>query len=245
MLSISQLSAFYGHIEALRSVDIYVETGKITTLVGANGAGKSTLLRVLSGILPARYGRITYMGKDVTNHPPHRLVRLGICHVPEGRQVFGSMTVRENLELGAYVRHRREPRKELEKDLEFVFDLFPALKERERQEAGTLSGGEQQMLAICRGLMADPKVLLLDEPSLGLAPILVNEIFQLILKIHSMGVTVLLVEQNARKALSICDYAYVLETGSVTFQGTGEELLCNEQISEAYLGKTVEKEAAG
>ena len=237
MLSINQLSAFYGHIEALRSVDIYVETGKITTLVGANGAGKSTLLRVLSGILPARYGKISYMGKDVTNHPPHRLVGLGICHVPEGRQVFGSMTVRENLELGAYVRHRREPRKDLVKDLDYVFELFPALKERERQEAGTLSGGEQQMLAIGRALMARPKLLMLDEPSMGLAPRVIRDIFLCLHQLHQEGITILLVEQDIQLALSIADYAYVLRTGKVMMEGPARELLQDQSIKDLYLGE--------
>jgi len=237
LLSINQLSAFYGHIEALRSVDIYVETGKITTLVGANGAGKSTLLRVLSGILPARYGKISYMGKDVTNHPPHRLVGLGICHVPEGRQVFGSMTVRENLELGAYVRHRREPRKDLVKDLDYVFELFPALKERERQEAGTLSGGEQQMLAIGRALMARPKLLMLDEPSMGLAPRVIRDIFLCLHQLHQEGITILLVEQDIQLALSIADYAYVLRTGKVMMEGPARELLQDQSIKDLYLGE--------
>jgi branched-chain amino acid transport system ATP-binding protein len=241
MLKIANLQVAYGHIEALKGVTLEVPRGSIVSIIGANGAGKSTLLNTLSGLVTPRQGEILFEGKPLPKEA-YRIVQMGIVQVPEGRKIFPGLTVRENLVMGGYVLPSSRLLKER---LEQMYQLFPRLWERRDQQGGTLSGGEQQMLAICRGLMADPKVLLLDEPSLGLAPILVNEIFQLILKIHSMGVTVLLVEQNARKALSICDYAYVLETGSVTFQGTGEELLCNEQICEAYLGKTVEKEAAG
>lgn len=236
MLILENLQVSYGHIDALRSVSLQVKEGSIVSIIGSNGAGKSTLLNTISGLVVPKGGKILYQGSPIPKEP-YRIVKLGIVQVPEGRKIFPGLTVEENLLMGGYIlpSHRM-----LKERMEQMYQLFPRLRERKAQQGGTLSGGEQQMLAICRGLMSNPKVLLLDEPSLGLAPVLVNEIFQLILKIRSMGVTILLVEQNARKALSICDYAYVLETGVVTYQGTGEELLCNEQIREAYLGKTVE-----
>jgi branched-chain amino acid transport system ATP-binding protein len=237
LLKIDQLSAFYGHIEALRSLDMYVETGKITTLVGANGAGKSTLLRVLSGLLPARYGKVTYMGRDITNLSPEKIVRLGIGHVPEGRQVFGDMTVRENLELGAYLRRRKGSRSEVAGDMDFVSDLFPVLRERMQQAAGTLSGGEQQMLAVGRALMSKPRLLMLDEPSMGLAPKVIRDIFSCLAKLKEEGITILLVEQDIQLALSMADYAYVLRTGKLAMEGEAAKLLQDESIRDIYLGE--------
>lgn len=237
MLEIQGLSAFYGHIEALRAVDMQVLTGRITTLVGANGAGKSTLLRVISGLVPARYGKITYVGKDITNIRPDQLVRLGICQVPEGRQIFSTMTVRENLEMGAYVRYRQETASQIRKGLDSVFDLFPVLKERETQEGGTLSGGEQQMLAIGRALMSKPRLLLLDEPSMGLAPMVIRDIFERLDRLHKEGLTILLVEQDVQLALRSADYGYVLRAGKLALEGETAELLANDSIKDIYLGE--------
>ncbi|MFQ3619943.1 MAG: ABC transporter ATP-binding protein [Spirochaetales bacterium] len=236
MLTIENLHVSYGHIDALKGISLEVPEKSIISIIGSNGAGKSTLLNAISGLVPFKQGTIRFQGETLPKEP-YKIVHKGIIQVPEGRKIFPGLTVRENLIMGGY---SLSSNRLLKERILKMFELFPRLEERKDQQGGTLSGGEQQMLAICRGLMANPKVLLLDEPSLGLAPLLVNEIFQLILKIRSMGVTILLVEQNARKALSICDKAYVLETGTITFQGTGEELLCNEQISEAYLGKKVE-----
>ncbi len=236
MLKIEQLSAFYGHIEALRALDLEIITGQIATLVGANGAGKSTLLRVISGLVPARYGRISYVGKEVTNLNPDRLVRLGICHVPEGRQIFGSLRVRENLEMGAYLRYRRESGPAIRADLEYVYDLFPILKERQDQEGGTLSGGEQQMLAIGRALMSRPKLLLLDEPSMGLAPKVIRDIFSCLKQLQERGITILLVEQDVQLALTLADYGYVLRNGKLVLEGKAGDLLKDGSIKDIYLG---------
>jgi branched-chain amino acid transport system ATP-binding protein len=237
MLKIEKLSAFYGHIEALRAVDLHVRAGKITTLLGANGAGKTTLLRTISGLVPARYGKIYYFGKEITNYRPEKLVKLGIAHVPEGRQIFGSLKVRENLELGAYLRYQRESSTSIKRDLGFVYGLFPVLKEREDQLAGTLSGGEQQMLAIGRALMTKPRLLMLDEPSMGLAPRLIRDIFACLHRLHEEGITILLVEQDVQIALNIADYGYILRTGKLVLEGEAHQLARDETIKEIYLGE--------
>ena len=236
------LSAFYGNIEALRAIDLWARAGRITTIIGANGAGKTTLLRAISGLIPTRYGEIRYVGQDITNLEPHRIVKMGISHVPEGRQVFATMPVRENLLLGAHVQYARGRRHEVAEDLERVFGLFPILRSRAEQLAGTLSGGEQQMLAIGRALMARPKLMMLDEPSMGLAPLVVKDIFAILRRVREAGTTVLLVEQNARSALRIADRGYVLETGRIVLQGTAEELLANRDVQRAYLGSDLDAE---
>jgi len=236
MLILRNISAFYGNIEALRAVDLHVQEGCITTVLGSNGAGKTTMLRAISGLIPTRYGEILYYGRNIAGEPPHRIVRMGISHVPEGRQVFYQLSVRENLELGAYVRSWRK-KAEIEKDLDFVYRLFPVLEERERQLAGTLSGGEQQMLAIGRALMSRPRLLLLDEPSMGLAPMVIRDIFACLKRLHQEGLTILLVEQDVQIALSISDYAYVLRTGKVVLEGPAEELLKGEKVKKIYLGE--------
>jgi branched-chain amino acid transport system ATP-binding protein len=232
MLSVKGLAVRYGHVDALKGVDIEVGQGSIVAVIGSNGAGKTTLLNAVSGLVRADAGSISFKGERLPAEP-HLIVARGIVQVPEGRKVFAGLTVHENLVMGGYT---VRDRKRLEESMERMFVRFPRLKERERQQAGTLSGGEQQMLAVCRGLMADPELILLDEPSLGLAPVLVSEVFKLIEEIHSMGVTVLLVEQNANKALSIADRAYVLENGVVVRSGTGQELLGDASIQDAYLG---------
>lgn len=232
MLNITDLSASYGHIRALRDVSIDADEGQIVSIIGANGAGKSTLLRCISAQVKPTGGKIEFMGKPLPRKP-HKVVAEGITQVPEGRRTFSGLTVKDNLLVGGYL----YPKKEQEKDLERMYELFPILKERKNQYAGTLSGGEQQMLAIARGLMSRPKVLLLDEPSLGLAPILVNQVCKLICEIRKTGITILLVEQNARKALRICDKAYVLENGRITLSGTGRELLNSPAVQKAYLGE--------
>jgi len=242
LLEINNLSAFYGNIEALRAVDLWVRAGKITTIIGANGAGKTTLLRAISGLVPTRYGEIRYVGTNIANLEPHRIVRMGISHVPEGRQVFYTMTVKENLYLGAYLRGGRKRRSEVAEDLEFVCHLFPALKERLGQVAGTLSGGEQQMLAIGRALMSRPRLLLLDEPSMGLAPMVIRDIFSCLKKLNREGLTILLVEQDAMIALSISDYAYVMRAGKIRLEGEASELMGKEEILHLYLG---EEDAVG
>jgi len=221
---------------ALRDVSLEVSAGKVATVIGANGAGKTTLLRVISGLIPPRSGRLRLNGQDITGWPPERVVAAGVAHVPERRQLFGSMRVEDNLLLGAYLRLRRERRRAVEEDLERVYELFPRLRERRRQVAATLSGGEQQMLAIGRALMARPQVLLLDEPSLGLAPLLVRELFRVIRRLREEGYTVLLVEQNAHQALRVADVAYVMETGTITLRGSGPELLAKPEVQAAYLG---------
>jgi ABC-type branched-chain amino acid transport systems, ATPase component len=233
MLKVENLHVHYGAIHALKGVSIEVPKRKIVTLIGANGAGKSTTLRALSGILRASEGKIILEGEEIQRAVAQEIVRKGMSQVPEGRRVFAHMTVRENLDLGAYVRNDKS---EIEKDLEMVFSRFPRLKEREKQLAGTLSGGEQQMLAMGRALMSRPRLLLLDEPSMGLAPLLVKEIFSIIEDINSTGTTVLLVEQNAHMALAIADYAYVLETGTIKLEGNAKELASSPEVRAAYLG---------
>ncbi len=236
MLEIRNVSAFYGRVEALRALDLEVMGGSITTIIGANGAGKSTLLRAISGLIPTRYGTISFFGKDITNQQPNQIVGMGISQVPEGRQVFGPLTVLENLKLGAFKRAAKTPAAEMEKDLGQVYDLFPILKDRTSQAAGTLSGGEQQMLAIGRALMAKPRLLLLDEPSMGLAPKVIQEIFAVLADLHEQGLTILLVEQDAKIALKMSDYGYVLKAGKVALQDESEKLLENEQVQKIYLG---------
>ena len=238
LLRVEALEAAYGSVRTLRGVDLEVRPGELVALVGSNGAGKSTLLRTLSGVHPALAGRVLYRGADVTRAPVHERVAEGIILVPEGRQVFGILTVEDNLRLGAHTR----PRQEMDAGLDRVFRLFPVLAERRRQRAGTLSGGEQQMLAIGRGLMGRPTLLLLDEPSMGLAPRMVAALFEVIVSLRAGGVTMLLVEQNAHAALSIADRGYVLETGRITLEGPGRELLGAEAVRAAYLG--IEKESA-
>ena len=233
MLKIENLHVSYGGIRALRGISLEVPDGKIVTLIGANGAGKSTTLRTISGLVKADSGSIIYDGEELLGMPIYKILEKGIAQVPEGRRVFTNLTVRENLKIGAYLRNDKE---QIEKDLEWVYELFPRLKERDWQLAGTLSGGEQQMLAVARALMSKPKLIMMDEPSLGLAPLVVKGIFDIIREINTQGVTVLLIEQNANMALKIADYAYVLETGRIGLTGTGRELLVNEEVRKAYLG---------
>ena len=233
MLQIDHIDVFYGAIHALKGVSLEVQTGEIVTLIGANGAGKSTTLRTISGLLAPKAGTITFLGADITGKKAHEIVKDGISQVPEGRRVFAEMTVLENLELGAFTRTDKAG---IASDLEMVFARFPRLKERRAQLAGTLSGGEQQMLAMGRALMSRPKLLLLDEPSMGLAPLLIREIFDIIADINKEGTTVLLVEQNANMALSIAHRAYVMETGRITLQGAAKELAASEDVRKAYLG---------
>ena len=237
LLETHNVSTFYGQIQALNNVQLQVGEGEIVAIIGGNGAGKTTLLNTLCGVHPAREGKVIFRDQDVTRLPAERIVRLGISHVPERRQVFGTMSTLDNLILGAYHRYGKEKREDIEAEMEYIFELFPILKERQKQMAGTLSGGEQQMLAIGRGLMAKPQLLLLDEPSLGLAPLLVREIFRVMADLREHDTTILLVEQNARAALRIADRAYVLETGKVALEGTAEELLADERVQSAYLGK--------
>ena len=234
MLKIKDLHVSYGGIRALRGVDIEVPDGKIVTLIGANGAGKSTTLRTISGLVKADSGSITYNDTELLGMPINKILEQGIAQVPEGRRVFADLTVQENLKIGAYLRSDKSG---IEQDIEWIYELFPRLKERSWQFAGTLSGGEQQMLAVGRALMSRPKLLMMDEPSLGLAPLVVQGIFDIIRTINQQGVTVLLIEQNANMALKLADRAYVLETGLITKTGTGAELLADESIKEAYLGK--------
>ena len=235
MLKIENLHVSYGGIKALRGISLEVPEGKIVTLIGANGAGKSTTLRTISGLVKADSGSITYDGQELLGKPINKILEAGIAQAPEGRRVFANLTVLENLKIGAYLRKDKEG---IEKDLQWVYSLFPRLEERSWQLAGTLSGGEQQMLAVGRALMSRPKVLMMDEPSLGLAPLVVQGIFDIIRTINKEGVTVLLIEQNANMALKVADLAYVLETGTITRSGTGAELLADESIKEAYLGKS-------
>lgn len=232
LLSIDNLEVSYGSIAAIKGISLEVQPKEIVTLLGANGAGKTTTMRTISRLLKAKSGTIMFKGIDITNMPAHKIVAMGMSHSPEGRRVFGTLTVAENLGLGSYTQKRIDPER-----LQWVYELFPRLEERQRQLAGTLSGGEQQMLAIGRALMSKPEMLLLDEPSLGIAPILVKEIFRQIRQIADAGVTVLIVEQNARAALKLADRGYVLEVGKIVFSGTSEELLNSPQIQEAYLGK--------
>ena len=231
MLKIEDMHVYYGAIHAVKGVSFEVNDGEIVALIGANGAGKSTILKTISGLMHPRSGSITFDGTDISHVEAHKLVHRGLAHVPEGRRIFLQMTVQENLEMGAFT--QKDVSKE---DLERMFTLFPRLQERRRQIAGTLSGGEQQMLAMSRALMSHPKLLMLDEPSMGLAPILVDQIFDIIRELHAAGTTILLVEQNATKALQIADRAYVLETGSITLSGTGAELAKSDEVRKAYLG---------
>ena len=234
MLKINDLHVSYGGIKALRGVGLEVPDGKIVTLIGANGAGKSTLLRTISGLVKAEKGSIKFDSAEIMNKPIASICEKGIALVPEGRRVFANLTVEENLRIGAYLRKDKE---EIKKDYDWVYELFPRLKERSWQLAGTLSGGEQQMLAVGRALMSRPKIMMMDEPSLGLAPLVVRQIFEIIGQINKAGVTILLIEQNANMALNVADDAYVLETGEIVLHGPGKELLENEQVREAYLGK--------
>ena len=231
MLKVDNIHVYYGAIHAIKGISFEVHEGETVALIGANGAGKSTTLKTISGLLHPRSGSIHFLGKDITHATAHTLVRHGMAHVPEGRRIFLQMTVQENLEMGAFTR-----RDDISETLENVYERVPRLKERRKQIAGTLSGGEQQMLAMGRGLMIHPKLLMLDEPSMGLAPILVEQIFDIIRELHKSGTTILLVEQNAGMALSVADRAYVLETGKITLTGTGAELACSDQVKQAYLG---------
>ena len=235
LLKVTDLVVSYGGIEALKGISFDVEEGQIVTLIGANGAGKSTTLRTISGLVPPKSGRIYFEGRDITDFGTQKIVENGIAMVPEGRRVFANLTVLENLRIGAYLRKDKEV---IEEDIKYVYKLFPRLKERSWQMAGTLSGGEQQMLAVGRAVMTRPKMIMMDEPSLGLAPLVVRDIFKIIHTLKGTGMTVLLIEQNANAALHACDYAYVMETGRITMSGTGEELLASEAIQEAYLGKS-------
>ena len=235
LLQVTDLKVNFGGIEALKGISFPVEQGQVVTLIGANGAGKSTTLRAISSLVNVSGGSIFYEGRDITRLDPQKVVEQGIAMVPEGRRVFSNLTVMENLRIGAYLRKDKEA---IEKDIQHVYDLFPRLRERSWQLAGTLSGGEQQMLAVGRGLMSRPKILMMDEPSLGLAPMVVQDIFKIIHTLNKEGMTVLLIEQNANAALRAADYGYVLETGHITMSGTGKELLENEKVREAYLGKT-------
>jgi len=235
LLKVTDLVVSYGGIEALKGISFDVEQGQIVTLIGANGAGKSTTLRTISGLVRPRSGRVYFEGRDITDYGTQKIVETGIAMVPEGRRVFPNLTVLENLRIGAYLRKDREV---IEQDIEYIYKLFPRLQERSWQLAGTLSGGEQQMLAVGRAMMTRPKMIMMDEPSLGLAPLVVKDIFRIIRTLKETGMTVLLIEQNANAALHACDYAYVLETGRITMSGTGEELMSSSAIQEAYLGKS-------
>lgn len=233
MLAVENLNVYYGAIHALKGISFHLERGEIVALIGGNGAGKSTTLNTISGLLRPREGKVTFNQEDLTAVPPQNIVRRGVVHVPEGRRIFPKLSVQENLEMGAYI---YDDRAQIEEDMESVMKRFPRLRERRKQYGGTLSGGEQQMLAIARGLMARPTLLLLDEPSMGLSPILVEQIFEIIREINTQGVSILLVEQNAQMALSIADRGYVLETGRVTLEGNAQELLEDPMVIEAYLG---------
>ncbi len=232
MLKVENINVYYGAIHAIKGISFEVNDGEIVTLIGANGAGKSTTLQTISGLLHSATGSITFQGENIASVPAHKLVSRGLAQVPEGRRIFLNMTVEENLEMGAYTR----PNAEVAPHLERVYTLFPRMKERQKQVAGTLSGGEQQMLAMGRALMSDPKLIMLDEPSMGLAPILVEQIFDIIQELHKAGTTILLVEQNAQMALSVADRGYVLETGKIVSSGSGKELLSDESVKKAYLG---------
>lgn len=233
MLKVNEIDVYYGNIHALKNVSLTVEQGEIVTLIGANGAGKSTLLKTISGLLKPKHGQVEYLGDTIQAKPAQLIVKAGISHVPEGRRVFANMTVDENLELGAFL---RKDRSGIQDDLNMVFELFPRLLERRKQQSGTLSGGEQQMLAMGRALMSRPKLLLMDEPSMGLAPLMVKNIFQIIERINKEGTTVLLVEQNANMALSVAHRAYVIETGTIVLAGTADELRESDEVKAAYLG---------
>jgi branched-chain amino acid transport system ATP-binding protein len=237
LLRIRNLQTYYGRIRVLDNVSLSVKPGEVVTLIGANGAGKSTILNCISGLIPCREGEILFQDQKINSETPEAVVRLGICQVPEGRQIFQPLTVLENLELGAYLRYGKRNRGSIQQDMDMVFSLFPILAERLQQVSGTLSGGEQQMLAIGRALMSRPKLLLLDEPSMGLAPRVVADIFHTVVKLRQEGLTILIVEQNARAALRIADRGYVLETGKIILQGTASELLEDHDVKRAYLGR--------
>ncbi len=234
MLEIKDLNVYYGMIHAIKGVSFEVNEGEIIALIGANGAGKTTILHTISGLIAPKSGSITFEGTELTKVPAHKIVNLGVAQVPEGRRVFSQMSVAQNLKMGAYTRNDKE---EFDKTLEMIFQRFPRLKERQSQPAGTLSGGEQQMLAMGRALMSHPKIILMDEPSMGLSPIFVNEIFDIIRSVNETGTTVLLVEQNAKKALQLADRAYVLETGTVSMSGDAKDLLNDDAVRKAYLGE--------
>jgi branched-chain amino acid transport system ATP-binding protein len=234
ILEVKDLEVYYGVIQAIKGISFDVNPGEIIALIGANGAGKTTTLQTITGLIPSKAGKIIYDGQDITKIPGHKLVSMGVAHVPEGRRVFAQLTVLQNLKLGAYT---RKDKAEIEETLKIVYERFPRLEERKNQSAGTLSGGEQQMLAMGRALMSHPKLIVMDEPSMGLSPIYVNEIFDIIQKINADGVTVLLVEQNAKKALSIANRAYVLETGKIVLSGDAHELMNNDQVKKAYLSE--------
>ena len=234
LLEINDLEVYYGVIQAIKGVSFHVEKGEIIALIGANGAGKTTILHTITGLLSAEKGSVIFEGTDLTKIPAHKIVSMGMAHVPEGRRVFANLTVLQNLKMGAYT---RKDKAEIDASLENVYERFPRLKERQNQLAGTLSGGEQQMLAMGRALMSKPSIILMDEPSMGLSPIYVNEIFDIIQEVSKSGTTVLLVEQNAKKALSIADRAYVLETGKIVLEGKASDLLNNDEIKKAYLGE--------
>jgi len=237
MLTIRNLKSYYGRMQALKGVSLHVEEGEVVSLIGANGAGKTTLLNSIVGLVSSLTGQILFFDTDIIRRNPRQIIRMGVSLVPEGRQLFAPLTVIDNLVLGAYQRYRKDKKSEIKSDLEKVFVLFPILKERKSQIAGTLSGGEQQMLAIGRSLMARPKLILMDEPSMGLAPLATTQIFQIISELHKQGTTILLVEQNAEAALRISSRAYVIETGRVVLQGMSQELLHNQEVRRAYLGR--------
>jgi len=234
MLKVTNLQVYYGMIQAVKGISFEVGRGEVIALIGANGAGKTTILHTITGLISARSGKIEFEDRDITKLPGHKIVELGMAHVPEGRRVFSELTVLENLNLGAYI---RKDKSEIKESLQMVYEKFPRLKERKSQLAGTLSGGEQQMLAMGRALMSKPDIILMDEPSMGLSPIFVNEIFKIIQEISDSGTTVLLVEQNAKKALSIANRAYVLETGTISLQGNAKDLLNDDSVKKAYLGE--------
>ncbi|MBC8572849.1 ABC transporter ATP-binding protein [Jingyaoa shaoxingensis] len=234
MLEVNDLQVYYGMIHAIKGVSFHVNEGEIIALIGANGAGKTTILHTITGLIAPKGGQVVFEGKDITKTPAHKIVELGMAHVPEGRRVFAQLSVYQNLKMGAYT---RSDKNEIEESLEMVYKRFPRLEERKNQMAGTLSGGEQQMLAMGRALMSKPRIILMDEPSMGLSPILVNEIFDIIQSVSASGTTVLLVEQNAKKALAIADRAYVLETGKISLDGNAKDLLNDDSIKKAYLGE--------
>ncbi len=234
MLEVKDLEVYYGMIQALKGISFTVNEGEVIALIGANGAGKTTTLHTITGLLPAKKGKVVFEGKDITKVPGHKIVSMGMAHVPEGRRIFAQLSVLQNLRMGAYTRKDKD---EIEKTLRMVYERFPRLEERQSQMAGTLSGGEQQMLAMGRALMSHPRIILMDEPSMGLSPIFVNEIFDIIREVSKSGTTVLLVEQNAKKALSIADRAYVLETGNIVLDGRADVLLADDSIKKAYLGE--------
>ena len=236
MLRLENLSAYYGSIAALKGVSFEVPKGEVVSIIGANGAGKSTLLKAISGLIKNQQGRVLYKGEDIAGLPANKIVALGISQVPEGRQIFTHLTVQDNIDLGAYLYYKRRNRREIQERIDHIFKLFPILKRRSKQIAGTLSGGEQQMLAISRAMMGRPELLLLDEPSMGLAPLIVREIFSVIKQLNESGTTILLVEQNAKAALNVADHAFVIETGEIVLEGLARDLMDNPKVKEAYLG---------